>query len=232
MHRIRGAFEYNGQKCSAPSRLYVPDTLWPAMRARMLEVLADVRMGQPDDPNALVTAVISEASFDKIKGYLDAARTSRTEKIVCGGGCDKSRGYFIEPTVIETTDPRSATMVNELFGPVLTVFVYPARDYEGALRLCDESVAYGLTGSLFATDRYALELGSRTLRNAAGNFYLNDKSTGALVGQQPFGGSRASGTNDKSGSLQHMLRWVSPRVIKENFLPLTTFRYPHMQPGP
>lgn len=229
-HSIRSAFEYNGQKCSACSRLYVPDTLWPELKAKLLDAAAQVKVGQPDDPTVLVTAVITEASFDKIQRYIEGARASPTETILFGGQCDKRQGYFIQPTIIETTNPRSPTMTDELFGPVLTVFVYPARDYEGALRLCDESVPYGLTGALFATDRHAIELGSRLLRNAAGNFYINDKSTGAVVGQQAFGGARLSGTNDKSGSLQHLIRWVSPRVIKENFLPLTGFTYPSNLP--
>ena len=190
--------------------------------------MPSVKIGQPDEPGSLVTAVINETSFDKIKGYLDRVRASPTETIIYGGGCDKSRGYFIEPTVIETTNPRSATMVDELFGPVLTVYVYPAKEYEATLRLCDATAPYALTGALFATDRHALELGSRMLRNAAGNFYINDKSTGAVVGQQPFGGSRLSGTNDKSGALQNLLRWVSPRTIKENFVPLSTYTYPSM----
>jgi 1-pyrroline-5-carboxylate dehydrogenase len=223
---IRGAFEYNGQKCSATSRMYVPHTLWPKIKEGLLEKVPKLKMGQPDDPSVFVTAVINEASFDKITSYIDKASKSDKCKIIAGGKYDKSKGYFIEPTIIETTDPHYPTMKEELFGPVLAVYVYQADEYEKNLKLCDETSNYALTGALFATDRLAIEFGARALRNAAGNFYINDKSTGSIVGQQPFGGSRASGTNDKSGSFMNLLRWTSARAIKETFIPLRYFTYP------
>ncbi len=225
---VRGAFEYQGQKCSALSRAYVPDSLWSEIREIMLAQLATVKMGAPEDFRNFFNAVIDEASFDKLKGYIERANASKDAQIIAGGNCDKSKGYFIEPTVILTTNPQYETMREELFGPVLTIYVYPADQFEQTLELVDKTSIYGLTGCVFANDRKAVELATKRLINAAGNFYINDKPTGAVVGQQPFGGSRGSGTNDKAGSAQNLMRWVSPRVIKENFLPPTDYRYGFM----
>jgi 1-pyrroline-5-carboxylate dehydrogenase len=225
---VRGAFEYQGQKCSALSRAYVPDNLWPEIREIMLSQLATVKMGPPEDFRNFFNAVIDEASFDKLKGYIERAKANKETQIIAGGNCDKTKGYFIEPTIILTTNPQYETMCEELFGPVLTIYVYPANQFEKTLEMVDETSIYGLTGCVFATDRKAIELATKRLVNAAGNFYINDKPTGAVVGQQPFGGSRGSGTNDKAGSAQNLMRWVSPRVIKENFLPPTDYRYGFM----
>jgi len=226
---IRGAFEYNGQKCSATSRMYVPRSLWPRIKEGLLDRLTRVKVGQPDDFSTFVTAVINEASFKKIMGYLDQAKKSDKVKIIAGGKGDSSKGYFIEPTIIETTDPHYITMKDELFGPVLTVYPYADDKFEETLQICDKTSPYALTGSIFATDRRAVEVANRYLRNTAGNFYVNDKSTGSIVGQQPFGGSRSSGTNDKSGSNMNGLRWVSARAIKETYVPLKDFMYPSMK---
>ncbi len=225
---VRGAFEYQGQKCSAASRAYIPDSLWPALRERLLAMCGRITMGDVADFSHLMGAVIDEPAFDKIKSYIDYARNTNGLSIVCGGGCDKREGFFIEPTVVLSDDPKSKLMEEEIFGPVLTVYVYPEGEYEATLRLCDETSPYGLTGAVFARDRAAIVLASDVLRQAAGNFYINDKPTGAVVGQQPFGGARASGTNDKAGSRSNLLRWTSPRAIKENFLPPTDFAYPYM----
>jgi 1-pyrroline-5-carboxylate dehydrogenase len=225
----RGAFEYQGQKCSAASRAYIPDNLWEDVRKLLLEQFGDLRMGDPEDFTNFINAVIDEKAFDKITAYIDAARESDLVEIIAGGNYDKSRGYFIEPTVLLTEDPQYTTMVEEIFGPVITIYVYSANSFEETLYLVDNTSAYGLTGAIFSNDRYAIELASNKLRNAAGNFYINDKPTGAVVGQQPFGGARASGTNDKAGSMLNLLRWVSPRTIKENFVPPTDFRYPFME---
>ena len=225
---VRGAFEYQGQKCSAASRAYVPDTLWPAIKERMLADIADIRMGDVTDFGNYMGAVIDKTAFDNIAGYIDYARTSPDMDLLVGGGCDDSAGYFIEPTVVVSKDPKSKLMAEEIFGPVLTVYVYPEREYEATLELCDQTSPYALTGSIFAVDRPAIVKALDVLRHAAGNFYVNDKPTGAVVGQQPFGGSRASGTNDKAGSWLNLERWVSPRTIKETFLPPTDFRYPYM----
>jgi 1-pyrroline-5-carboxylate dehydrogenase len=225
---LRGAFEYQGQKCSAASRMYVPDDLWPAIRARLLDEVATIRMGDVTDFTNLMGAVIDSRSFERIRGYVERARRSPDVEILAGGGSDASRGWFVEPTVLEARDPRYESMVEEIFGPVLTVHVYPASRYEEALALCDATSPYGLTGAVFARQRTAVETACRALRFAAGNFYVNDKPTGAVVGQQPFGGSRASGTNDKAGSVMNMLRWTSVRTIKENFRPPRDYRYPHM----
>lgn len=224
----RGAFEFQGQKCSAASRAYIPDNLWPAVKEHLLKQLAEIKMGSPRDFQNFLTAVIHEGAYDKLASYIDAAKESDKAEIIAGGKCDKSKGWFIEPTVILTTDPKYSTMETELFGPVLTVYVYPADQYEQTLELLDETSPYALTGALFSADRYALELGQHKLQHAAGNFYLNDKPTGAVVGQQPFGGARASGTNDKAGSKQNLYRWVSPRLIKETFDAPTDFKYPYM----
>jgi len=226
---LRGAFEYQGQKCSAASRAYLPDNLWEEVKDVLLQELKTVKMGSPRDFTNFVNAVIHERSFDKLKSYIDRAKEDEEATIIAGGNCDKSKGYFVEPTVIQVKDPKYVTMQEELFGPVLTVYVYPADEYEATLDLVDNTSEYGLTGALFARDRYAEELGSYRLRHAAGNFYINDKPTGAIINQQPFGGSRGSGTNDKAGSLQNMLRWTSARIIKENLNPPGDYRYPFLE---
>ncbi|MBI4061592.1 MAG: L-glutamate gamma-semialdehyde dehydrogenase [Elusimicrobia bacterium] len=229
---VRGAFEYQGQKCSAASRAYVPAELWPKVKKSMKDMLARVEMGSPEDPGNFINAMIGRAAFDKVKGYIAAAKRSKAEKIVAGGTCDDSVGFFISPTLIETSDPKSATMCEEIFGPVLAVYPYPSSKWRETLKLVDESSPYALTGAVFAQDRRALVEAERALVNAAGNLYLNDKPTGAVVGQQPFGGGRASGTNDKAGSYLNLLRWVSPRVIKETFDPPKDFRYPFLVRDP
>lgn len=225
---VRGSFEYQGQKCSAASRAYIPKSLWNSVKPKLIAMTEELKMGDVEDFTHFVNAVIDERSFDKIKGYIDHAKNSSTCKIIAGGQCDKSKGFFIRPTVIETTDPKAKTMVEEIFGPVLTVFVYEDRDFEAALKLCDESTPYALTGAIFGRDRNVLNHMAKELENAAGNFYINDKPTGAVVGQQPFGGSRQSGTNDKAGSVFNLLRWVNHRTIKENFLAITDYKYPFM----
>jgi 1-pyrroline-5-carboxylate dehydrogenase len=225
---VRGAYEYQGQKCSAASRVYVPDTLWKRIGERLLEEVSGIRMGDVTDFRNFMGAVIDEKSFDDIAGYIEHARTSGDAEILAGGECDKSEGYFIRPTVVEAKEPDYKLMCEEIFGPVVTVYVYPEKDWEDALRLVDETSPYGLTGAVFATDRKAVAQAMARLRHAAGNFYVNDKPTGAVVGQQPFGGSRASGTNDKAGSMMNLLRWVSARSIKETFVPPTDYRYPYM----
>ncbi|MBM3911628.1 MAG: L-glutamate gamma-semialdehyde dehydrogenase [Sphingomonadales bacterium] len=222
----RGAFEYQGQKCSAASRAYIPDVLWPEVLQRMRADLSDMKMGGVEDFGNFINAVIDEKSFDKLQAAIEEARQHPDCEIVWGGNCDKSLGYFVEPTLIQTTNPKYRTMCEELFGPVLTVYVYPEDRFEEVLDLCNTTSPYALTGAVLATDRYALDLATTRLRHAAGNFYLNDKPTGAVVGQQPFGGARASGTNDKAGSSLNLLRWVSARTIKENLLPPTTYTYP------
>ncbi|MGI5862802.1 MAG: L-glutamate gamma-semialdehyde dehydrogenase [Myxococcales bacterium] len=225
---VRGAFEYQGQKCSAASRAYLPRSLWPRVRDLMREQLASIRMGDVRDFGNFVNAVIDEKSFDSIMGYIERAKAVPGTEIVAGGKGDKSVGYFIEPTVIQTQDPKSVTMEEEIFGPVLTVYVYPDEQYAETLEVCDQSSPYGLTGAIFARDRYAIVQATEALRNAAGNFYINDKPTGAVVGMQPFGGSRASGTNDKAGGPFNLQRWVSPRTIKETFAPACDYRYPFL----
>lgn len=225
---VRGAFEYQGQKCSAASRTYIPRSLWPKTRELMLNMLAETKTGDVRDFSAIVNAVIDEASFDKIMKYIDMAKSSDKVTIIAGGRGDKSKGYFIEPTVIVTENPHFITMEEEIFGPVMSIYVYDDERYEETLKLCDETSPFGLTGSIFSNDKYAMITACRTLRYAAGNFYINDKPTGAMVGQQPFGGSRASGTNDKAGSHLNLLRWISPRTVKETLVPPTDFRYPYM----
>lgn len=224
----RGAFEYQGQKCSAASRAYIPVSLWPQIREWMVADLKSFRMGGVEDFRNFINAVIDEPAFDKLSGYIERARRDGLE-IVAGGGYDKSRGYFIEPTVIRTEDPDYITMREELFGPILTVYVYEDDQYMETLDILDKTSPYALTGSIFAQNRYIIDITTRKLVNTAGNFYINDKPTGAVVGQQPFGGARASGTNDKSGSHLNLLRWVSPRVIKENFNPPLDYRYPFLE---
>lgn len=226
---IRGAYEYQGQKCSAASRAYIPDSLWPAIKESLLVQLETIKMGDPMDFSNFMGAVIDKAAFDSIAGYIDYARESNEAEIIFGGGCDDSVGYFIEPTVVLTSNPKFKLIEEEIFGPVLTVYVYPEARYAETLELCNTTSPYGLTGSIFATDRAAIMQAFKVLRHAAGNFYINDKPTGAVVGQQPFGGARASGTNDKAGSVLNLLRWVSPRSIKETFIPPTDYRYPFME---
>lgn len=224
----RGAFEFQGQKCSAASRAYIPKSLWGQVKDYVIEDLNSITMGSPEDMGNFVTAVIHEASFDKLASYIDQAKNDKNATIIAGGNYDKSKGYFIEPTVIETTDPKYTTMCTELFGPVITVYVYEDNAFSETLKLVDETSEYALTGAILATDRYAIDEATKALQNSAGNFYINDKPTGAVVGQQPFGGARASGTNDKAGSAQNLLRWVSPRLIKETFVTPTDYRYPFL----
>jgi 1-pyrroline-5-carboxylate dehydrogenase len=225
---VRGAFEYQGQKCSAASRAYIPESIWPEVRKKMEKVIGGIRMGPPEDFDNFHNAVIDEASFDKLAGYIDRAGKDPEAEVIIGGGYDKSEGFFIEPTVILTTDPGYVTMREELFGPVLTLYVYPDDMLEETVQVLNETSIYALTGAIFAGDRYAIDWLTGKLVNTAGNFYINDKPTGAVVGQQPFGGARGSGTNDKAGSMLNLLRWVSPRAIKENFLPPGDYRYPFM----
>ncbi|HEY8510581.1 MAG TPA: L-glutamate gamma-semialdehyde dehydrogenase [Cyclobacteriaceae bacterium] len=225
----RGAFEYQGQKCSAASRAYIPSNLWEEVQDRLVSDIKSFRMGGVEDFRNFINAVIDERAFNKITGYIEQARKNPKNKIIVGGGSDKSKGYFVEPTVILTEDPSSVTMCEEIFGPVLTIYVYPEDEYEETLALVDRTSPYALTGSIMARDRYAIDLAVRRLVNAAGNFYINDKPTGAIVGQQPFGGARASGTNDKAGARMNLLRWVSARVIKETFVPPTDYRYPFLE---
>jgi len=226
---IRGAFEYQGQKCSAVSRAYVPRGLWEDLKVYLIEELKTVKVGDVEDFSAFMNAVIDRAAFNKIAGYIDYVNKADQASIIYGGECDDSRGFFIEPTVVLTDDPRFRTMQEEIFGPLLTVYLYDDDRYAETLELCDQTSPYALTGAIFARDRWAVAEAQRRLENAAGNFYINDKPTGAVVGQQPFGGARASGTNDKAGSLWNLLRWVSPRAIKENFLPPRDYRYPFME---
>ncbi|MBN2587043.1 MAG: L-glutamate gamma-semialdehyde dehydrogenase [Candidatus Fermentibacteraceae bacterium] len=225
---VRGAFEYQGQKCSAASRAYIPESLWDGIRDRMLDMLAAITVGDSRDNAHFVNAVIDEYSFDNIMGYIGLAKDSSSARILAGGKGDKTEGYYIEPTVILTEDPFFRTMQEEIFGPVMTVFVYPDDRFPETLDLCDRTSPYALTGAVFSRDRYAFVKACRALRYAAGNFYLNDKPTGAVVGLQPFGGARASGTNDKAGGPLNLLRWVSPRTIKETFIPATDYPYPFM----
>jgi 1-pyrroline-5-carboxylate dehydrogenase len=225
---VRGAFEYQGQKCSAASRAYVPKSIWPKVKERLVAMTEELKMGDPQDFTNFVSAVIDERAFKKIKNYIDQAKSDASCKVIAGGQCDSNKGFFIRPTIIETTNAKSTTMVEEIFGPVLTVFVYEDKDFEATLKICDESTPYALTGAIFAKDRHTIHHMSAALENAAGNFYVNDKPTGAVVGQQPFGGARASGTNDKAGSVYNLLRWVNHRTIKENYLPIVDYRYPFM----
>jgi len=224
----RGAFEFQGQKCSAASRAYVPSNLWPEVKRIASEQLASMKMGSPADPGNFINAVINERSFDKIASYIDYIKSAPDASIVSGGNYDKSIGYFIEPTLVHTTNPYFRTMCEEIFGPVLTVYVYEPADYEKTLTLVDQTSEYALTGAVLAKDRYAINLALKKLENAAGNFYINDKPTGAVVGQQPFGGARGSGTNDKAGSPINLMRWVSPRTIKETFVTAKDYRYPFL----
>lgn len=225
---VRGAFEFQGQKCSAASRAYVPESMWPALKKRLVEEISTTKMGDIEDFTNFMGAVIDAQAFRSIKGYIDYAKESPEAEIICGGNADDSVGFFIEPTVIVTTNPRFKTMEEEIFGPVLTIYVYKDEEIEEALDLCDSTSIYGLTGAVFAQDREAIVKIEKRLTHAAGNFYINDKPTGAVIAQQPFGGARASGTNDKAGSKINMMRWVSPRAIKEHLNPPVGYRYPFM----
>lgn len=224
----RGAFEYQGQKCSAASRAYIPQSIWPEVKQLLVADLASMKMGSPGDTTNFVSSVISEGSFDKLASFIDQAKKDADAEIIAGGNYDKSVGYFIEPTIIVTTNPKYSTMETELFGPVLTIYVYEDAKWEETLALVDSTSEYALTGAVLSQDRYAIEYAMKALENAAGNFYINDKPTGAVVGQQPFGGARASGTNDKAGSVLNLLRWVSPRTIKETFVTPENYRYPFL----
>lgn len=225
----RGAFEYQGQKCSAASRAYIPESLWEETKKHLLNIVSGIKIGDVTDFSATVNAVIDELSYNRIMKYIEVAKSSEDAMIITGGKGDKSKGYFIEPTVIVTTDPHFITMEEEIFGPVMTIYVYSDQDFEETLKICDSTSPYGLTGSIFSNDKYAMIKACRILRYAAGNFYINDKPTGAMVGQQPFGGARASGTNDKAGSYLNLVRWVNPRTIKETLIPARDFNYPYME---
>ncbi len=224
----RGAFEYQGQKCSAASRAYIPDSLWPEIKKLLIDDISSFKSGSPEDFTNFINAVIDEPSFDKLADTIDKVKKDKDAEIIVGGGYNKTTGYFIEPTVVVADNPHYYTMEEELFGPILTIYVYPSDKYEETLELCDKTSMYALTGSIFARDRVAIDMATRKLENAAGNFYINDKPTGAVVNQQPFGGARGSGTNDKAGSMLNMIRWVSPRTIKETFVPQADYRYPFM----
>tara|TARA_B100001758_G_C18391580_1_gene603251 strand:+ start:231 stop:1859 length:1629 start_codon:yes stop_codon:yes gene_type:complete len=224
----RGAFEYQGQKCSAASRAYIPSNLWDDIKTQIIADCKSFKMGSPEDTTNFINAVISEKAFDTISSYIDYAKQDSDAEIIAGGNYDKSIGYFIEPTIIVTTNPNFKTMVKEIFGPVMTIYVYDSEKWEETLELIDKTSEYALTGAILSVDRYAAEYATKALENAAGNFYINDKPTGAVVGQQPFGGSRGSGTNDKAGSILNLLRWVSPRTIKETFVPPKDYKYPFL----
>jgi len=225
---VRGAFEFQGQKCSAASRAYIPQSLWPAVKEGIINDVKSFKMGSPEDFSNFITAVIHEGSFDKLASYIDQAKKDADAEIIIGGNYDKSKGYFIEPTVIVTTNPKYTTMETELFGPVMTIYVYEDAKWSETLKLVDETSEYALTGAIFSQDRYAITEATVALQNAAGNFYINDKPTGAVVGMQPFGGARNSGTNDKAGSPLNLLRWASPRTIKETFVTPEDYRYPFL----
>jgi 1-pyrroline-5-carboxylate dehydrogenase len=225
----RGSFEFQGQKCSASSRAYIPESIWGETREKLLGMISEMKMGDVTNFKNFINAVIEESAFNKIMSYIEKVKSAADAEIIAGGNGDKTKGYYIEPTVILTRNPHFITMEEEIFGPVLTIYVYKDDAFEDTLKLCDETSPFALTGAIFSKDKYATILASRILRYSAGNFYFNDKPTGAMVGQQPFGGSRASGTNDKAGSHLNLLRWVSPRTIKETLLPATDFRYPFME---
>jgi 1-pyrroline-5-carboxylate dehydrogenase len=225
---VRAAFEFQGQKCSAASRAYVPQSMWPELKKQLITDVKSMKMGSPEDFSNFITAVIHEGSFDKLASFIDQAKKDSDAEIIVGGNYDKSVGYFIEPTIIVTTNPHYTTMETELFGPVMTIFVYEDTKWEETLKLVDATSPYALTGAIFSQDRYAIEQATVALQNAAGNFYINDKPTGAVVGMQPFGGARASGTNDKAGSALNLLRWASPRTIKETFVTPEDYRYPFL----
>ena len=225
----RGAFEYQGQKCSAASRAYIPSNIAPQVKKKLISEIKSMKMGSAEDFTCFINAVIDEKSFDKLEGYIKQVKKAKDAKILVGGKCDKTNGFFIEPTVIEVSDPRYVTMCEELFGPILTIYIYDENKFEDVLKLVDSTSPYALTGSVIAQDRHAVELATKKLANSAGNFYINDKPTGAVVGQQPFGGARGSGTNDKAGSILNLYRWLSARTIKETFVPATDYRYPFLK---
>ncbi len=226
---IRGAFEFQGQKCSAASRAFIPRSIWPEIKKRLIDQTSQLKLGDVNDFTNFVSAVIDQRSFDKIKSFIDHAKSSDEAEIICGGECDDAKGYFIKPTIIEAKNPQYKTMVEEIFGPVLSIYVYEDEDLEATLDICDQSTNYALTGAIFAKERSLISHLTKRLENSAGNFYINDKPTGAVVGQQPFGGGRASGTNDKAGSLYNLLRWTSHRTIKENFTPTPSYKYPFLE---
>ncbi len=226
---IRGGFEFQGQKCSAASRVYVPSNIWDAVKDKLVKDVSEIKMGSPEDFRNFMNAVIDKRAFDKIKGFIEQAKDANNAEVLTGGNCDDSKGYFIQPTIIVAHDPQFVTMCEEIFGPVVTIYVYEPENFEETLKLVDETSPYALTGAVFSKDRYAIDLAMKKLENSAGNFYINDKPTGAVVGQQPFGGARGSGTNDKAGSAMNLLRWVSARTIKETFVPPKDFRYPFME---
>ena len=225
----RGAFEYQGQKCSAASRAYIPSNIWKEVKKQITSDIKSFKMGSPEDPSNFINAVISERSFNKISSYFDYIKKQKDAEIIIGGGYDKTKGYFIDPTVVVTTNPKFRTMCEEVFGPLITIYVYDEKNWIETLKLVDETSEYALTGAVFSVNRYAIDEATKILENAAGNFYINDKPTGAVVGQQPFGGGRGSGTNDKAGSILNLLRWVSPRTIKETFNPAKNYRYPFLE---
>tara|TARA_B110000438_G_scaffold82714_1_gene82447 strand:+ start:2173 stop:3801 length:1629 start_codon:yes stop_codon:yes gene_type:complete len=225
----RGAFEYQGQKCSAASRAYIPSNIWKEVKKQITSDIKSFKMGSPEDPSNFINAVISERSFNKISSYIDYIKKQKDAEIIIGGGYDKTKGYFIDPTVVVTTNPKFRTMCEEVFGPLITIYVYDEKNWIETLKLVDETSEYALTGAVFSVNRYAIDEATKILENAAGNFYINDKPTGAVVGQQPFGGGRGSGTNDKAGSILNLLRWVSPRTIKETFNPAKNYRYPFLE---
>ena len=224
----RGAFEFQGQKCSAMSRAYIPSTIWGDVKEKYLSQMNELKMGSPENFTNFINSVIDKNAFDSISSYIDYAKESPDAEIISGGEYDDSKGYFIEPTTILTTDPQFKTMEEEIFGPVLTIYIYDPKDWDKTLKLVDTTSPYALTGAIFCDDKSILEKANKTLRFSAGNYYINDKPTGAVVGQQPFGGARASGTNDKAGSMFNLVRWVSQRTIKENFEPPTDYKYPFM----
>jgi 1-pyrroline-5-carboxylate dehydrogenase len=224
----RGAFEFQGQKCSAASRAYIPSNLWNDVKRIAVDQVNSMKMGSPEDTSNFVNAVISERAFDRIAKYIDDIKASSDAEIIAGGNYDKSKGYFVEPTLVVTSNPKFKTMCEEIFGPVLTIYVYEPKDFEATLTILDQTSDYALTGSIIANDRYAINLATKKLENSAGNFYINDKPTGAVVGQQPFGGARGSGTNDKAGASMNLLRWTSARTIKETFVPANDYRYPFL----
>ncbi|HNY37935.1 MAG TPA: aldehyde dehydrogenase family protein, partial [Petrotogaceae bacterium] len=226
---VRGAFEYQGQKCSAASRAYIPQNLWEKIKIKLIQQVRDISTGSPEDFRNFVNAVIDKSSFDKIKEYIEYCKSNSDAEIITGGKYNDSVGYFIEPTTVLVKDPFFKTMQEEIFGPLLTIYVYPDGKYEETLEICDRTSLYGLTGSIFAKDRLAVLKAQSILKNSAGNFYINDKPTGAVVGQQPFGGARGSGTNDKAGSYLNLLRWTSPRTVKETFISPNDFKYPFMR---
>tara|TARA_B100000700_G_C14957998_1_gene814953 strand:- start:358 stop:1521 length:1164 start_codon:yes stop_codon:yes gene_type:complete len=225
----RGAFEYQGQKCSAASRAYIPSNLWGNIKSQIIKDVKSFKSGTPEDTSNFINAVISEKAFDNIASYINYAKKSDEAEIIVGGNYNKSKGYFIDPTIIVTTNPQFKTMVEEIFGPVITIYIYNEEEWTETLKIIDETSEYALTGAVLSVDRYAAETACKMLENAAGNFYINDKPTGAVVSQQPFGGSRGSGTNDKAGSILNLLRWVSPRTIKETFVPPKDYRYPFLE---